>query len=111
VVRIARRTLTVDRLRHTRVIVRCPRTTATRCRGTLTIRHGRRLVARRAFSIRPDRSRPVTLRVSRAVFRALRKSRTHRMRVSVRLLTRGSDGVLRRASVTRVALRLARARR
>jgi predicted alpha-1,2-mannosidase len=110
VVRISRRTLSVDRLRLTRVIVRCPRTTATRCRGTLSIKRGRRILARRAFSIAPDRSRAVALRVSRAAYRALRSSRSRRMRVSVALATRGRDGVLRR-DAERVSLRLAAARR
>ena len=96
IVRITRRTLNVDRLRRTRVILRCPRSTATRCRGTLSIKRGRRVVARRAFSVAPDRSRAVTLRVSRAAYRALRASKGRRMRVSVLLVTRGRDGVLRR---------------
>jgi hypothetical protein len=93
-----RRTLTVNRLRQTRVIARCPRSTATRCRGTLTIKHGKRIVARRTFSIAPDRSRAITLRVSKAAYRALRASQRRRLRVSVLLVTRGRDGVLRRDS-------------
>ncbi len=96
VVRISRRTLTVSRRRLTRLIARCPRTTATRCRGTLEITGGRRVVARRAFSIAADRNRAVTMRVSRSAYRALRAAKGRRLRVSVVLLTRGRDGVLRR---------------
>ena len=101
--------------------MRCPHTTASRCRGTLEITRGRRIVARRAFSIAADRSRTVTLRVSRAAYRALRASRGRRLRVSVLLLTRGRDGVLRRAAAEiervggvrrdrRLTMRLARRR-
>ena len=96
VVRIRRRSLYVNRRRLTRVLVRCPRSTATRCRGTLSIERGRRVLARRTFSIAPDRYRALTLRVSRTAYRALRASRGRRMRVSVSLLTRGRDRVLRR---------------
>ncbi len=107
IVRIARRVLRVGRDRRVRVAVRCPSSTANRCSGVLTLLSGRLVVGRATISVAPDASRTVTLRVSRSALEALQRRRGGPpRRVSVELLTRGADGVLRRAAA-RLPLRLA----
>jgi hypothetical protein len=87
------------------VAVRCPPTKARRCTGTLRIEKGDLVLARRSFSIAADRTRFVSVRVSRRALRMVRARK--RMKVSVELLTRGADGQLRRAAA-KLTLRAAR---
>jgi len=93
IARFRHRTLRVDKRRRTKIKVRCPRTTETRCRGTLKILLREQAVARRRFSIVPDSYRTVTLRLKKPAFREL--SRKGRLRADVILRTRGADKILR----------------
>jgi hypothetical protein len=99
---ITRRTLRVVR-GHFAVRVRCPASTSTgRCRGTVRVVAGGTVVGRRTFSIRADRTTTLSIAVTRAGRALLR--RAARVRVDVRVDTRGRDGVLRRR-VERMTLR------
>ena len=64
---------------------------------------GETLLARRSFSIPANRVRTITVRLSRSMYRLL--GRHPRLRASAIVLTRGSDGVLRRAEQRRLAVR------
>jgi hypothetical protein len=103
-VRISRRTIRIDRKRRGRVKLFCGPTTATRCRGVLqVIRAGKTMFARKTVEGPAAKSHWVRIRLTRSAYRRL--ARKQRLRVSVELLTRGSDRLLRRASVrTTVAL-------
>jgi len=103
-VRVFKRTLRINSKRRGNIRLRCGPTTATRCRGILQIlRGGKSLLGRRTFSVAAAKNRSVPIRINRAVYRRL--ARTRGQRVELILLTRGSDGQLRRASarVTMVA--------
>ena len=101
-VAIRRTTLRVDRKRRVKVQVRCGPTRGNTCRGTLQLRAGgSRLIAQRSFSVAAGRYRTVTLKVSRDAYRRLKGNR---QRVTIVLLTRGSDGVLRRAVERRIRI-------
>ena len=84
------------------VRIACGPTAGGRCRGTLQLVRGRRIVAGRSFSIRASRITTVRLRVGARDYRRL--SRRRSARVTVILLTRGSDGELRRVTA-RLGLR------
>ena len=101
-VAIRRTTLRVDRKRRVKVQVRCGPTRGNTCRGTLQLRTGgSRLIAQRSFSVAAGRYRTVTLKVSRGAYKRLKGNR---QRVTIVLLTRGSDGVLRRAVERRIRI-------
>ena len=97
--RIRSTRLRADRRRRVAVRISCGPTAAGRCRGVLQIlRAGKRLLASRSFSIAASRPATVRLRVGAADYRRL--SRGRGARVTVTLLTRGSDGELRRTAAT-----------
>jgi Domain of unknown function (DUF3372) len=101
---IRRATLRVDHKRHVKLRVRCGPSAGERCRGTVQlVWTGKELLARRSFSIPAGRTTTVTLRLDRAHFRRLAGGKV--LHVSAILLTRGSDGVLRRAEQRRLAIR------
>jgi hypothetical protein len=89
--------------RYVRIPVSCAETAGGNCRGKLTIerRNGWTTLAQRWFTKQANELSTVRLRLSRAEFRRLVNRR--RQRVTVELLTRGSDGLLRQAS-TRITL-------
>ena len=106
-VAIRRATLRVDRKRRVKVAIRCGPTRANRCRGILQLLwRGKVLLARRSFSVPIGAYRSVTLKLNPSAYRTLKQSK--RLRVSVILLTRGSDGQLRRAETRRVPMVRAR---
>jgi hypothetical protein len=93
---IRRGALRVDRKRHVKVRIRCGPTAGNRCKGIVQLLWlGKRLLARRAFSIPAGRYQSVRLTVNRDAYRRLRHRTLH---VSIVVLSRGSDGVLRRAT-------------
>jgi len=100
---IKRATLRVDRKRHVKVQILCGPTAGTRCRGVVQVLWtGKRLLARRSFSIGAGTYHSVTLTVTKERYRQLRKHKS--LHVTVVLLTRGSDGVLRRAEQSKVRI-------
>jgi hypothetical protein len=84
--------------RIARVGLNCPVTASSNCRGILTIgrRGGATTLGRLSFSKPADVMSKVGLRLSKREFRRLVAVR--RQRVTVELLTRGSDNQLRRAA-------------
>ena len=85
-----------------KVQVRCRPTRGSTCRGTLQLlARGRRTIARGSFSVAAGRYRTVTLKVSRAAYNRLKGNP---QRVTIVLLTRGSDGVLRRTVERRIRI-------
>jgi alpha-L-arabinofuranosidase len=94
--RIGSTRLRANRRRLVPVRIACGPTAAARCRGTLQLVRGRRILAGRSFSIRAGRMTRVRLRIGARDHRRL--SRRRSARVTVILLTRGSDGELRRAT-------------
>jgi hypothetical protein len=100
---IKRATLRVDRKRHVKVRIKCGPSRGSRCAGILQILWtGRRLFARRSFTLPSGAYRNLTLDVNREMYRRLKPHKT--LHVSVILLTRGSDGVLRRTEKQRLAI-------
>jgi hypothetical protein len=103
-VTIARRLLRVDRKGRFGVGVRCPASTRTKvCRGSIRVVAGSRLLGRRTFSIRADRTTTIHVALTRSGRALLR--RKGRVRVTVSVSTRGSDGVLRRSTARLTLLR------
>ena len=100
--RIGSTRLRADRRRRVPVRIACGPTVGGRCRGSLQLVRGRRIVAGRSFSIRASRITTVKLRIGARDYRRL--SRRRSARVTVVLLTRGSDGELRRVTA-RLGLR------
>ena len=101
---IKRATLRVDRKRHVKVRIKCGPSRGTRCAGIVQILWtGRRLFARRSFTIPSGAYRNITLSVTAEVYKRLKPHTT--LHVSVILLTRGSDGVLRRAEERHLAIK------
>jgi hypothetical protein len=95
--------LRVSGRRYVRVPVSCAETAAGQCRGKISItrRNGWETVAQRWFAKDADELSTVRLRLKRTEFRRL--VRRGRQRVSVELMTRGSDGQIRHAE-TRLTL-------
>jgi PA domain-containing protein len=89
--------LRVTKKRYVRVPVSCPETVGGDCRGHLTIerRNGWHTLSQRWFTKDADQLSSVRLRIARPEFRRL--VARGRQRVSVELISRGSDGVLRHA--------------
>ena len=105
-VAVRRAKLRADRRRRVKVAIRCGPSTASRCRGTVELLwRGKVLMSRRSFSVPAGEYRRVTLRLTSSAYRTL--ERRKRLRVSVIVLTRGSDGALRRAETRRVPVRVA----
>jgi hypothetical protein len=102
--------LRVGKKRYVRVPVSCPETVGGDCRGHLTIerRNGWHTLSQRWFTKDADELSSVRLRIARPEFRRL--VARGRQRVSVELISRGSDGVLRHAEqhLTLLAPRTAR---
>lgn len=97
--RIGSSRLRADRKRLVPVRISCGPTVSGRCRGVLQLlRAGKRLLGSRSFSIPANRMTTVKLRVNAADYRKLSRGRS--VRVTVTLLTRGSDGELRRVAAT-----------
>jgi len=97
-VQIARGVLRVDRRGRFAIRLRCPASTPTKlCRGSIRVTAGSWLLASRTFQIPADRMTTRHLRLTRTP-RALLRRRGGRMRVDVRVRTRGRDGVLRQVT-------------
>ena len=103
---IRKRAITVGKNRRFKVAVNCPATANGRCAGTLRAERGRTILANKAFSVTADRLRNVTIRLKKADYRALRRSRNGRM-VTFTLTTRDAAGTLRQTSA-KVRLRAKR---
>ena len=103
---IRKRTITVGKNRRFKVAVNCPATANGRCAGTLRAERGRTILANKAFSVTADRLRNVTVRLKKADYRALRRSRNGRT-VTFTLTTRDAAGTLRQTSA-RMKLRAKR---
>ena len=100
-VRVGRSKLRVDRRRRARVRIVCGPTTEFRCKGILDARLGKSVVARRSFSIEPNFDIYIVLRFNKTSYRKLVQRKS--MKTTLRIRTRGSDGVLRTA-MSRVTL-------
>jgi hypothetical protein len=99
---IKRSVLRADRKRRVKLQVQCGLSSATRCRGIAQpLWSGKRLLARRAFSVPTGGYRTVTLTLNADAYRRLKHKTLH---VSIIVLTRGSDGVLRRGEQTKIRL-------
>jgi hypothetical protein len=96
-VRISRKSLRVDSRRRAKVKLFCGPTAGTRCRGVLGMTFGGKTFGRRTIDVPAGRDVTVTLNLTRSAYRTL--VRRKRLRATLTLVTRGSDGVLRRASV------------
>jgi enterochelin esterase-like enzyme len=104
-VAIRRATLRVNSKRHVKVQLVCGPSTATECRGVVQLlAGGKRVLARRSFTTGAGQYHNVTLTLTRDAYRRLKNKAES---VSIILLTRGSDGVLRRAEESKI--RIARA--
>ena len=95
--RIGSTRLRVQGRRRVPVRISCGPSAGSRCRGELQlVRARKRILAARSFSIPAGRMTTVRLRVDRAEHRRLARRKS--VRVTVVLLTRGSDGELRRVA-------------
>ena len=93
--RVGHSKLRVDRRRHARVRIVCGPTNDFRCRGVLDARIGKSVIAKRSFSIEPNLDTYIVARFNKSSYRKLVKRKS--MKVTLRIRTRGSDGVLRSA--------------
>ncbi len=95
--RLSKSRLRVDRKRRTKVRLACGPTKGGLCKGVVTLRRGTRTVmGRRSFTTRAGKTRSITVRISKSAYRRL--TRTKRIRTTITLVSRGSDGVLRKKS-------------
>ena len=96
-VRISKRTLRVDRKRRTKVRLACGPTSGTLCKGVVRLTRGSGvLMGRKSFSTTANRTRSVTVRIKKSAYRRLKNRK--RIRTTITVVTRGSDGVLRKKS-------------
>jgi hypothetical protein len=90
------KSLRVDSKRRAKVKLFCGPSAGTRCRGVLGMTFGGKTLGRRSIDVPAGRDVTVTLSLTRSAYRTL--VRRKRLRVTLTLVTRGSDGQLRRAS-------------
>jgi hypothetical protein len=102
-VSLRKRTITVGKNRRFRVVVNCPESRDGKCAGTLRVERGRVNLVKKSFRVTADKFRGIRGRLSKADFKALKRKKSGQ-RVRITVLTRGSDGTLRRASM-RVKMR------
>ena len=107
--RISKRTLRVKRNRRTKVRLACGPSVSKLCKGVVSLTRGRKTrMGRRSFTVGANQNRNVTVRIKRSAYRRL--ARKKRIRTKITLVSRGSDGVLRRKS-QRVNMVRAKARK
>jgi Immune inhibitor A peptidase M6 len=94
--RISKRTLRVDRKRRTKVRLACGPTKGTLRKGVVRLTRKRTLMGRRSFSTTAGKTRSITVRIKKSAFRRL--TRQKRIGTTITLVSRGSDGVLRKKS-------------
>jgi hypothetical protein len=70
-------------------------------------------VGRRSFTTRANRTRNITVKLTKSAYRKLRRAKGRRQRVRVSLVSRGSDNRVRRVSarVTMVASKAKKAKK
>jgi hypothetical protein len=96
-IRISKNKLRVDKHRRTKVRLSCGPTAAKRCKGSVTLTRGKSTrMGRRTFSITANKTRNVTVRIKKSAFKRLKRQGSIRTKITV--VTRGSDGKLRRKS-------------
>ena len=84
----------IDKHRRTKVRLACGPTIKQLCRGVVTLRRGKHSMGRKSFTITANKNRNVTVRIKKSAYRRL--TRQKRIRTTITLVTRGSDGVLRK---------------
>ena len=94
-----RRTITVGPSRRFKVAVNCPATTGSRCAGTLRVERRHTNLVHKSFRVTADAFRNVTARLTRAHYRALKRSKKGR-KVTITVLTRDASSTLHRVSTT-----------
>ena len=83
--------------RRTKVRLSCGPTAGKQCKGIVTLtRSGNVRMGRKAFAITANKNQNVTVRINRSAFRRLK--RTGSIKTKITVVTRGSDGKLRKKS-------------
>jgi hypothetical protein len=96
-IRISKKKLRVDKHRRTKVRLSCGPTVDKLCKGVVTLRRGKKKVmGRRAFTTTANKNRNITVRIKKSAFKRLNKRGS--IRTTITVVTRGSDGQLRRKS-------------
>jgi hypothetical protein len=93
-IRISKSRLRVDKQRRTKVRLACGPTLKQLCRGVVTLRRGKKAMGRKSFTTTANRNRNITVRIRKSAYKRLK--RTGKIRTTITVVTRGSDGVLRK---------------
>ena len=92
--RISKGKLRVDRKRRTKVRLSCGPTKGAQCKGVVSLTRSKKtLMGRRSFTIAANKSRNVTVRIKKSAYRRL--TRKKKITTTIKLVSRGIDGVLR----------------
>ena len=95
-IHISKSRLRVDKHRRTKVRLSCGPTFKNLCRGTVTLRRGKKAMGRKSFTVTANKNRNVTVRIKKSAYKRLK--RKGKIRTTITVVTRGSDGVLRKKS-------------
>ena len=95
-IRISKSRLRVDKHRRTKVRLACGPTFKQLCRGVVTLRRGKHSMGRKSFTITANKNRNVTVRIKKSAYKRLK--RKGKIRTTITVVTRRSDGVLRKKS-------------
>jgi hypothetical protein len=96
--RISKQKLRVGKDRQAKVRLTCGPTVSKLCKGVLTLTRGKGVrMGRRSFTTTANKSRNVKVRISKSAFKRL-TAKKH-IRTKITLVSRGSDGKLRKKSV------------
>jgi hypothetical protein len=64
--------------------------------GVVTLRRGKHSMGRKSFTITANKNRNVTVRIKKSAYKRVKRKR--KIRTTITVVTRGSDGVLRKKS-------------
>jgi hypothetical protein len=93
-IHISKSKLRVDKHRRTKVRLSCGPTFKQLCRGTVSLRRGEHSMGRKSFTVTANKNRNVTVRIKKSAYKRLK--RKGKIRTTIAVVTRGSDGVLRK---------------
>ena len=102
---LRKRTIRIGPNRRFRVVVNCPASQGNRCAGTLRVEKGRTNLVKRSFRVTAEKFRGVSARLSKSDYRALKRRKSQKVRITV--LTRDASKTLYRATA-RVTMKVKR---
>jgi hypothetical protein len=95
--RISKGKLRVGSDRRTKVRLFCGPTVSKLCKGVVSLTRSKKTpMGRRAFTTTANKTRSITVRISKSAYKRLKRKKS--IKTTITLVTRGSDGVLRKKS-------------